>query len=62
MAKGELLVTKTFTKDQDVEHSPMLVEGAPEQVLPAIDGDHHIIEVPFVSGSGRRRWIRLAKF
>ncbi len=36
--------------DQDVEHDPVLVHGAPEPVLLAGDADHNLIKMPFVTG------------
>ena len=43
----------TPTLDQDVEHDPMLVHGAPEPVLPARNADHDLIKVPLVPGHGQ---------
>jgi hypothetical protein len=37
--------------DQDVEHVSLLVDGAPEVVLLAVDADLHLVEVPFIAGS-----------
>jgi hypothetical protein len=29
--------------NQDVEHDPMLIDGAPEPMLPACDADHDLV-------------------
>ena len=38
--------------NQDVEHNPILVDGAPEVVLNTLDPDEHLIQVPFIA------WLR----
>ena len=35
--------------NQDVEHDPVLVHGAPEPMLLAGDADHDLVEVPLVA-------------
>ena len=37
--------------DEDVEHVALLVDGAPEIVLLAVDANVHLVEVPFIAGS-----------
>ena len=46
---------------EDVEHDAVLIHGAPKIVLHALDPDEHLIQVPLVTGRGRRRRRRLAK-
>ena len=36
--------------NQNVERNPMLVHRSPEPMLPTGDADHHLVQVPFVSG------------
>jgi hypothetical protein len=36
---------------QDIEHSPVLIHGPPEIVPLPIDGEEHLIQVPFVTWS-----------
>ncbi len=38
--------------DQDIEHDPVLIDGAPKVVLLAVDGDDHLVEVPRVARLG----------
>jgi hypothetical protein len=35
--------------NQDVEHNPILVDGAPEVVLNTLDPDENLIQVPFIA-------------
>jgi hypothetical protein len=35
--------------NEDVEHNAVLIDGAPEIVLHALDPDEHLVLVPFVS-------------
>ena len=35
--------------NQDVEHNPILVDGAPEVVLDTLDPDENLIQVPFIA-------------
>jgi hypothetical protein len=37
---------------QNIEHVPVLVDGAPEVVPFAVDAEKHFIQVPLVAGSG----------
>ncbi len=37
--------------DQDVEHIPVLVDGAPEIVLIAVDRNEHLVQAPFVASA-----------
>ena len=37
--------------NEDVEHDPVLIHGAPKIVLHALDPDEHLIKVPLVTGS-----------
>jgi hypothetical protein len=45
--------------NEDVEHDTVLIHCTPKIVLDALNPDEHLIEVPLVTGRGRRR--RLAK-
>jgi hypothetical protein len=47
-ALGRLLVAPAL--HQHVEHEAVLVDRPPQPVLLAGDGDHHLVEVPFVAG------------
>ena len=38
--------------DQDVEDVAVLVDGPPQVVTTAVDGQEHLVEVPLVAGSG----------
>ena len=49
-ALGRLLVTSAL--HQHVEHDAVLIDGAPQPVLLAGDGDHGFIEVPLITGRG----------
>ena len=49
-ALGGLLVPPAL--DQDVENDASLVDGAPQPVLHAGNGDDHLIEMPLVPGTG----------
>src|SRR6266853_3178678 len=40
---------------QYVEHRTVLVYRAPQPVLLAVDGDHHLIEVPLIASGQRGR-------
>jgi len=40
-------------RNQNIKHDPVLVDGTPEQMLLAGDGDHDLLEMPLVSG-GRK--------
>ncbi len=37
--------------DEDVEHNAILIDGAPEIVLHALDTDEDLVHVPLVAGS-----------
>ena len=50
-ALGRLLVTSAL--HQHVEHDAVLIDGAPQPVLLAGDGDHHLVEVLLVAGTGQ---------
>jgi hypothetical protein len=43
--------------NKDVEHNAILIHGSPKIVLDALDPDEDRVEVPLVSGRGRR-WRR----
>jgi hypothetical protein len=40
--------------DQNVEHVPMLIHGAPEPMFPARNADRNLIMMPFALDAGRR--------
>lgn len=39
---------------QDLEHGPVLVDGVPQTVPFAVDGEEHVIQVPCVTGACQR--------
>src|ERR1700688_387444 len=45
---------------QHVEHRPVPVHRTPQPVLPAVDGDHHFLEMPLVAPVQRGRRMRRA--
>jgi hypothetical protein len=47
--------------NKDVEHNAVLIHGTPEIVLHTLDPDEHLVEIPLVTGRGRRRRRQLAK-
>src|SRR3954454_10249816 len=38
--------------DEDIENEAFVVNGAPEPMLLAGDGDDHLIKVPFIAAAG----------
>jgi hypothetical protein len=50
-ALGRLLVAPAL--HQHVEHDAVLVDRPPQPVLLAGDGDHHLIEMPLITGTGQ---------
>lgn len=36
--------------DQDIKYEPVLIDSAPEPMLPAGDVDHDLVQVPLVTG------------
>jgi hypothetical protein len=38
--------------NEDVEHNAILIDGAPEIMLHALDADEDFVHVPLVAGSG----------
>jgi hypothetical protein len=52
-ALGRLPVTPAL--DQDIEHEAFLVDCPPQPMLLAGDGDHDLVQVPFVAAARRPR-------
>jgi hypothetical protein len=47
--------------NQDIKHESMLIDSSPEPMLPACNANDNFVEVPLVSGAGRRLRILFAK-
>jgi hypothetical protein len=48
--------------DQNIEHDPRLVHGAPQPVLRTGDLEHDFVQMPFVADAREPVGERLAKF